>query len=257
MLSHLCPAVDPALVQPHIADPHLLHYQIFGSVLIRLPHCCLHSSPSCSSPSQTPLHIQEAAPGPQTENRLLLPLSTLLAHPHIHSVSSCAGSVGSFLTPVCLYTLVPLSQSQGALCQDPEGRWALPFPPAPPGGARALPLPTALSGCTWLFMSPATSPQAVNAGRRLSPVCSVPRPLPLLCLLPGCFPRESQGSLVSLSKRAPPLAFSLEHTARPNSALSIIVQGIPLCTVQSIVFSLDFSVSSALRTVPGSSTNLY
>ena len=241
MLSHLCPAVDPALVQPHIADPHLLHYQIFGSVLIRLPHCCLHSSPSCSSPSQTPLHIQEAAPGPQTENRLLLPLSTLLAHPHIHSVSSCAGSVGSFLTPVCLYTLVPLSQSQGALCQDPEGRWALPFPPAPPGGARALPLPTALSGCTWLFMSPATSPQAVNAGRRLSPVCSVPRPLPLLCLLPGCFPRESQGSLVSLSKTAAPLDFpqSTHHSPVEHFLYTFSV---PLYAMLRILFCLDWRV---------------
>ena len=112
MLSHLCPAVDLVLVQPHIPDPYLLHYQVFGSVLIRLPCCCLHSSPPCSSPSQTPPHIQEAAPGPQTENRLLLPPSAFLAHPHIHSVSSCAGSVGSFLIPVCLFTLVPLFQSQ-------------------------------------------------------------------------------------------------------------------------------------------------
>ena len=35
-------------------SPDLLHHQPFGSVLIRLPHCCLHSSPSCSSPSQLP-----------------------------------------------------------------------------------------------------------------------------------------------------------------------------------------------------------
>ena len=114
MLSHLCPAVDPVLVQPHIPDPRLLHYQVFRSVLIRLPHCCLHSSLSCSSPSYTPLHIQGAAPGPQTENRLLLPPSAFLAHPHIHSVSSCAGSVGSFLTlSVCAYwSLCPRAREQ-------------------------------------------------------------------------------------------------------------------------------------------------
>ena len=113
MLSHLCPAVDPVLVQPHIPDPHLLHYQVFSSVLIRLTCCCLHSSPSCSSPSQTPLHIREAAPGPQTKNRLPchLPPSAFPACPHTHLVYSCAGSVGSFLTPsVCAHwSLCPRS----------------------------------------------------------------------------------------------------------------------------------------------------
>ena len=157
MLSHLCPAVDPALVQPHIADPHLLHYQIFGSVLIRLPHCCLHSSPSCSSPSQTPLHIQEAAPGPQTENRLLLPPSTFLAHPHIYSISSCAGSVGSFLTPVCLYTLVPLSQSQGALPQDTEGRWKT-GPAIPTYSSKGRPCPLSSPSPLWVYLTIYESP---------------------------------------------------------------------------------------------------
>ena len=33
----------------------MLCHQVFGSVLIRLPRCYLHSSPSCSSPSQNPL----------------------------------------------------------------------------------------------------------------------------------------------------------------------------------------------------------
>ena len=144
--------------------------------MIRLPRYCLHSSPSClhsshsySSPSRTPLpmppprlrlprpppsahhHIHKAAPGPQT-NRLpcRLPPSAFPAHPHTHSVSSCAGSVGFFLTPVCLYILVPLSRAreQCARTQKEGGGWDLPFPPTPPGGARALCLPPALSGCT-------------------------------------------------------------------------------------------------------------
>ena len=146
MVSHLCPAVDPVLVQPHIPDPHLLHYQVFGSVLIRLPCCCLHSSPSCSSPSQTPLHIQEAAPGPQTENRLpcRLPPQPFRLYPH--SGSGCAGSVGSFLTPSVSahWSLCPRAREQ---CTGHRRKAALPFPPTPPGGAPALCLPTALSGC--------------------------------------------------------------------------------------------------------------
>ena len=123
VLSHLCPAVDPVLVQPHIPDspPHppppppptaVLHYQVFGSVLIRLPRCCLHSSPSRSSSSQTPHHIQEAAPGPQTENRLPchLPPSAFPAPPPL-GVQLC-WLCGVLSHPVYLCTLVPLSQSQ-------------------------------------------------------------------------------------------------------------------------------------------------
>ena len=127
MLSHLCPAVDPVLVQPHIPDPRLLHYQVFRSVLIRLPHCCLHSSLSCSSPSQTPLHIQEAAPGPQTENRLpcRLPPLAFPAPPPL-SVWLC-GLCGVLSHPICLCTLVPLSQSQGAVHRiQKEGGPAVP-----------------------------------------------------------------------------------------------------------------------------------
>ena len=139
MLSHH--AMDPDVFQHHLTRPSPPGHQLFRSVLIRLPHCylystpsclhslpsCLHGSPSCSSPSQataTPPHVQEAAPGPQTENRLLchLPPSAFPARPLTHLVSSCAGSVGVISHPVCRCTLVPLSQSQGALQQDTGGR---------------------------------------------------------------------------------------------------------------------------------------
>ena len=145
--------MDLNMFQPHIPDLCLLHHQLLMSVLIRFPCFCLHSSPSCSNPSQTVphSHIQDAALSPQTENRLLscLPhqpfqlIPTLIRYPAMLTLR------GSFLTPVCLHILVPLSQSQGGVCQDTEGgRPALPFPPTPPGGAHALCLPTALSGCT-------------------------------------------------------------------------------------------------------------
>ena len=114
MLSHH--AMDPDVFQPHITRPLPPGHQLFRSVLIRLPHChlysipsCLHSSPSCSStlqaiaPHPTPPHIQETAPGPETENRLLcrLPPSAFPARPLTHLVSSCAGSVGVLSYP-CL-----------------------------------------------------------------------------------------------------------------------------------------------------------
>ena len=63
---------------------------------------------------------------------------------------------GSFFTPVCLCILVPLSQSQGAVPQDTEGRWRMgpTIPSCSSRGRPALCLPPALSGCTCPFMSP-------------------------------------------------------------------------------------------------------
>ena len=129
---------------PTLPDRCLLCHQVFMSVLIGFSCYCLHSSPSHSSPSQTtpppPHPVQESAPGPQTENRLLcrLPTSAFPALPHTHSVSSCAGSVGSFLTPVCLFTLVPLSQSQEQCPRTQKGGPCRSLPllkgaPVPPG----------------------------------------------------------------------------------------------------------------------------
>ena len=126
MLSHLCPAVDPVLVQPQIPDPRLLHYQVFGSVLIRLPCCCLHSSLSCSSWSQTPLHIQGAAPGHQTENRLpcRLPPSAFPA-PSPLGVWLCR-LCGVLSHPICLHT-GPSVPEPGAVCRiQKEGGPAVP-----------------------------------------------------------------------------------------------------------------------------------
>ena len=137
MLSHH--AMDPNVFQPHITRPSPPGHQLFRSVLIRLPHCCLcstpsclhsmpfrlHSSPSWSSPSQattSPPHIQEAVPGPQRRLICHLPPSVFPARPLTHLVSSYAASVGLLSYPVYLYLLVPLSQSQGAVRQDTGGR---------------------------------------------------------------------------------------------------------------------------------------
>ena len=126
---------------------------------------------------------------------------------------------GPFSPGLC--TLVPLSHSQGAVCQDPEGRWKM-GPAIPSRSSRSCLCPPSSHSPQWVLLAIYECPQAVNAGRRLSPTCSVPEPLHLLCLLPGCFPRESQGSCVSLSKTAAPLAFFLERTSWPISAFSVV-----------------------------------
>ena len=78
--------------------------------------------PFCTDPAPTPT-IQEAAPGPQAENRLLCCLSPLAfpARPDTHSVSNCTGSFGGPFLPPSVHT-GPSVPEQGAVCQDTEGR---------------------------------------------------------------------------------------------------------------------------------------
>ena len=118
MQSHLCPAMDPILVQPNITRPlpptssglgvcpdqipMLLSTQL---TLLSTQLTLLLLQPfTDTTPPYMHTYIQEAAPGPQT-NRILcrLPPSTFPAHPHTHWVTSCAGSVGFFLIPVCTH----------------------------------------------------------------------------------------------------------------------------------------------------------
>ena len=153
-------AVDPVLVQPHVPDPHLLRHQLFRCVLIRLPHCCLHSSPSClhSSPtcfipSWTPPIPTPSCSGSSSrssEHASSARISLSSSSPHPLGVHLCWFCGGPFSPPsVCTYwSLCPRAREQCPRTQKEGGGWALPFPPAPLGGARALCLPPALSGCT-------------------------------------------------------------------------------------------------------------
>ena len=115
----------PSWFSPTSPEPCLLHHQLLGSVLIRLPRSylhsspsCLHSSPSCSSPSRTP---PPSRPPPHSEsssrssNSLLchLPPSAFPACPHTHSISSYAGSVGVFYHPSLSVHTSP------SLCPEP------------------------------------------------------------------------------------------------------------------------------------------
>ena len=205
--------MDLNVFQPHIPEPCLLHHQLFRSVLIRFPCFYLHGSPSCSSPSQTMphSHIQDAAPGPQRTGFFpVCPHQPSQFIPTPTQYPAMMALWGSFLTPVYLYILVPLSQSQGAVCQDTEGgRPALMFPPTPLGGILALCLPTALNGYTWPFMS-LTIPYKLWMQEGTSAQHVLSQEPCTCCLLPGCFPRESQGFHVSTSKTVTPLAFPSE-----------------------------------------------
>ena len=126
MQCHLCPIKDPILVQPYILDPT----------------SCIKSSGLSWSESHAPIYT--AHPPVAALNR---PLSPFTFRMQLQVLKQRTGFLaicphqpfplvptptrypavlalwGSFLTPVCLYILVPLSQSQGAVPQDTEGRW--------------------------------------------------------------------------------------------------------------------------------------
>ena len=113
-----------------------------------------------------------------SENRRLcrLPPSAFPARPHTYSVFHCAVFVGGPFSPLSVYTYWPLCPRAGDQCartQKEDGRWDLPFLPTPPGGSRALCLPTVLSGCTWsLWVSP---PPSIFCPRKPAPAVSSSR----------------------------------------------------------------------------------
>ena len=126
----------PSWFSPTSLDPCLLHHQTLGSVLIRLPRCCLHSSPSCLhssptcfSPSWTPPTPTPSCLGSRSRSSdrtgFFCPHQPFQLVPTPTRCPAVLALWGSFLTPVCLYTPVPLSQSQGAVRQDTEGRWRM------------------------------------------------------------------------------------------------------------------------------------
>ena len=64
---------------------------------------------------------------------------------------------GSFFTPVCLCILVPLSQSQGAVRQDTEGRWRM-GPAIPSCSSRGRPCPLSAHSPQWVHLTIYESP---------------------------------------------------------------------------------------------------
>ena len=89
MQCYLCLTWILTCFSPTSAGPCLLCHQVFGSVLIRVPHCCLHSSPPCSKPFTDPHQPRSgcSARSSDREQASLPPVPT--------SLSSCAGFVGA------------------------------------------------------------------------------------------------------------------------------------------------------------------
>ena len=238
---------------PTSPDPCLLHHQVFRSVLIRLSHCCLHSSPSCSSPSQAPHPSRSGSNSRSLKNGLLccLPPSAFPAHPHTYSVSSCAGSVGVLSHP-CLSVHTCPSVPEPGNSVPGHTRWKM-GPAIPSCSSRGRLCPLSSHSPQWVHLTINESLQPpLSCECRKAPQPSA-GPLHLLCLLTGCVPTWSQGSCVSTSKIAAPLAFPTEHTSQPQyciSLYSVSVFALMWCKVLSAFLTCDVGQMS------GTSVNL-
>ena len=140
------------------------------------------------TPHPPPRPIKEAAPGPQTG--FFCPHQPFQLVPTPTRYPAVLALWGSFLTRVCLYTLVPLFRAREQ-CTGHRRK-------VEDGTCHSLlllqgaPCPSSSHSPQWVHLTIYESPcylYTMNAGRCLSPASSVPGTLHLLCLLPGCFPR--------------------------------------------------------------------
>ena len=160
MQSHLCPAMDPILVQPHITRPLPPASSDLGVcpdqtpmvLSTQLTHLLqpFMDTPPPTSPPPTTTFTKQLQVLKQTG---FLAVCSHQPFQFICTPTWCPAELalwGSCLTPVCLCILVPLFQSQGAVPQDTEGRWRMgpAIPSCSSRGRGALCLPSALSGCT-------------------------------------------------------------------------------------------------------------
>ena len=146
-------AVDPDVFQLHIARPlppvsSDLHVCLDRILMLLSTQLTLPLQPFSDNRTPTPARSGSSSRSSNREQASLpsahLSLSSSSAHPL--GVQLC-WLCGVLSHPCLSVHTGPSVPEPGAVPQNTEGRWALPFPPAPLGGACALWLPTALSGC--------------------------------------------------------------------------------------------------------------
>ena len=144
-----------------------------------------------------PRHVQEATPGPQRIGFFAIcPHQPFQLIPIPTRYSTVLASWGSFLTPVCQYILAPLSQSQGGSSvpghrRKMEDRTCHYLPLL-----QGVPMPSvfpqpSVDAFDHLWVSP--PPRSCDCRKLPQPSMFCPRPLHLLCLLPGMFPQRISG----------------------------------------------------------------
>ena len=167
----------PGSAPPTSLDPCLPRHQVLGSVLIRFPCRCLHSSPSCLHSSPSCLHSSLSCSSPsqkppfhqkhtfrkqlqvlrQTGFFAICPPQPFQLFPTPTWCPAVLALWGSFHTPICLYILVPLSRTrkQRARAQKDSGRWDLPIPSC---SSRGRPCPLSSHSPKWVHLTIYESP---------------------------------------------------------------------------------------------------
>ena len=174
MQSHLCPVMDPILVQPHITrplppassdlgvcpdkTPTLLSTQLtlLSTQLTHLLQPFMDTPPPTSPPPTTTFTKQLKV----LKQTGFLAVCSHQPFQFVPTPTRCPAGLalwGSFLTPVCLYTPVPLSQSQGAVRQDTEGRWRM-GTAIPSCSSRGRPCPLSAHSPQWVHLTIYESP---------------------------------------------------------------------------------------------------
>ena len=159
MQSHLCPAMDLLLDQPHITRPLPPVSSAFQVCPDQTPmllstRLTLLLQPFIDlplpSPPIPPMFRKQLQVLREQASLPSAPISLSSSSPHLLGNPLCWLCGGPF-SPLSVYTywpLCPRAREQCARTQKEDGRRDLTFPPPPPGAARALCLLTALSGCT-------------------------------------------------------------------------------------------------------------
>ena len=167
MQSHLCPVMDPILVQPHITRPLPPASSDLGVcpdqtpmlLSTQLTHLLqpFMDTPPPTSPPPTTTFTKQLKVLKQTGFLAVCSHQPFQLVPTSTWYPAGLALWGSFLTPVCLYTPVPLSQSQGAVRQDTEGRWRM-GPAIPSCSSRGRPCPLSAHSPQWVHLTIYESP---------------------------------------------------------------------------------------------------
>ena len=100
----------------------------------------------------TPFRMQFQVLKQRTGFFAICPINLSSSSPHAISIRLCWIYGVSFLIPVCLYILVPLSQSQGAVYQHTEGRWKM-GPAIPSCSSRGPPCLLSSHSPQWVHLT--------------------------------------------------------------------------------------------------------
>ena len=156
MQSHLCPAMDPLLVQPHITRPLPPTSSAFQVCPDQTPMLLSTQLTLLLQPFSDPSsHSGSSSRSSDREQASSAPINTSSSSPYSLSIQLC-WLCGVLSHPVCLYTLVPLSRAREQ-CPG-HRRKAEGGPTIPSFSSRGRPCPLSSHSPQWVHLTIYESP---------------------------------------------------------------------------------------------------